>query len=524
MQKLQEIKEKKDRDSIHQKEELCITYIRDKNVAKIEEITKSGILGDFVHHSIINMHIDMCSTERALYHLAVVRKTRPNFKLDRSEAARLARVMFREERDWREIVRVFTENKQPRPNSENVTAIYQFLQTVAEAGNPAELNELFGVLIENNFLVKDNQSAGYLIKVHLVNQDLTEAVRAFEKQYEEGKFTSYHVPLTMALIKANDMEKLRIIFKLMQLKYSEANAVLTLAIGFIQVGKIGLARVLLANMSSRISDNSFHNYWARYHKYGEYSVLQGLLDATTGLEYDRSHIYSYLLVHYCEQNQTEEALELWRKQRDRNEEPTVGFLQRLAAHLNEQNVKIPFRVPEAVTPQLASQPLPAEERDMRKALRDENADVALKLWGEIKADSTRYEYLASGLVQLLSKGKSNHNIKAVDIVLQTIESRKRVNDAALSVLIQRLADDGNSESLERLSDRLPRTTKRNIQFGSELLRAYERCGKWVEFFETTLKKIDLNVNVNDRLHLLGLLNLLQKQRIPLNECKYFDSF
>lgn len=521
LQKLIDIKGKKNLDSVGQKEDQCIAYIREKNVAKIEELTKSCVLGDFIHHSIINMHIEMGSTELALDHLDEVRKSRPNFKLDRSEAARLACAMYKEEREWREIIRIFTENKQLRLQSDNVTAIYHFLQSVAETGNAAELNELVDVLIDNNFLVKDNQSAGYMVKVHLVNNDLVQAVRTFEKQYDERKFTSHHVPLAVALIKANEMEKLRKVFKLMESKYSEANALLTLVISFIECGNIGLARVLLKNASSRISDNSFNNYWARYHKYGEYSVLQGVLDATVGLDYDRCNIYSYLLVHYCDQKRTEDALELWRKQRDQNEQPTNGFLQRLAAHLDENGIKYPFQVPKADTPTLASHSLPAEN-EMKNALRNKDIDAALKMWNKINSNSTRYEYLASGLIQLLCK--SNRNTEAFDIATQTIDLEKRVNDAAFCDLIQRIADDGNWQSLERLGDSLSHTTKRAIRFGGELLRAYEKNGKWNEFFGKTLEKIKMNANVNERVLQSNLLKHLQKQSIPLDECECVFQF
>lgn len=479
---------------------------------------KTCNFSDFIHHNIISMHIDMGSTELALIHLAQIRKARPNFKLTRKEAARLARAMFKEEREWADIIRIFIENKPQRMEGRNVLDINLLLQTVAESGNPTEMNELFDTLVENNFAVKDSQAAGYLVKVHLVNNDLSAAMRTFEKQFEEKQFISNHMPLMMAFIVANDIEKLQKVFRLMQSKYSEADAVLSLITSYIRIGNIDLARVLLEHHMPRISDYTFRKYYERYHNYGEYTVLEGLLAATVGLEYDRSVIYTYLLVEFCAQNNTRAAVELWHRQRDNQEESSRNFMQTLSSYLKDNGFKVPFHVPEVIAllpPHLS----PEGIAEMKTALQLEDADGALASWSKINVNSTHYSHLSSDLVRLLSKSKSNHNTEAVDVTIKSIEMDRRVSDESLRELVQRLADDGDLQSLEQLYDALPRTTKRSIQFNPELLAAYERSGKWNDFFRIILRKVNYGMYVADRIPKLPLLKLLQKGSIPLKECK-----
>lgn len=64
-------------------------------------------------------------------------------------------------------------------------------------------------------------------------------------------------------------------------------------------------------------------------------MLEGLLKATDGMEYDRSNIYYYLLLHYWKTDETRKALELRNNQCDENEKPTNIFLQTLASYFNE---------------------------------------------------------------------------------------------------------------------------------------------------------------------------------------------
>lgn len=504
--------------NVRANEQLCNAYIKDKSVEKIEEFLRSSSVGDLIHHKVINMYIEMGSTEQALNHYNGIRSARPNFKLPLNGTARLAHAMFREEREWSEIIRLFIDNKQPPLMSHNVNEVHHLLQTVARTGNAAELNELFELLVANNFVVKDNRTAGFLVKVHLINKDLADAVHTFEKQFEEGKFISNRVPLMKALIVANDMDKLQIVFELVQAKHSYATAILTLVASFIQIGDIGLARVLLEHNMLYISDREFERYLKVNNNADEYPVLEGLLKATAGLEYDRRSIYSYLMTRFCTENKTNEALELWRNLRELHDEPTTGFLQCLATHLEEKGLRVPFEVPAPRLPMVPSHLSPRGLVEMNAALRNGNVNDALSSWNKIDPNSTQSIYLASDLVLLLSK--NNRYAEAIDVAVQSIKIDRAVSERALLDLIQRLANDCGTQSLERLGDALPRSVKRSIKFGCELLNAYEKDGKWNDFFQKTLKRKSDNKHINDRILMSRLLALLQSQSISLADCEY----
>lgn len=496
-------------DANRLKESLCVAYIKEKNVEKVEELTKTGTFAEAIYHDIINMHIDLGNTELALNHFERIRSIRPTFKLTRKDAGRLGHLMFKEDREWSEIIRVFIENRQQpiRSDDWNTKEIHFFLEAVANTRNPGELSELFDVLHANNFLIKDSHVAGFMIKAHLKNEDLPNAVGTFEKQFAENKFTSNYLPLMVALLVANDMEGLEKVFKCMQLKYSNGDAVLALVTAFIEIGNLELARVVLNHSASLITDNDFRQHCARCSMFGRHAMLENLISATEGLGYDRSIIYSSLLAHYCAKNQVDQALELWRRQISKNEEPSNDFMIALASCLKKNSLNVPFEVPK---PKLKQE----EGAGKNAAARSEKVDAALKRWEIAYPKSVRYIYLTSNLYQSLSESK-----EAAVTEIKLIQVKRRVFDDALRDLVLRLDNDGEIELLERLGNALPTPAKRSIHFGLLLLKAYEKADKWDEFFSLTLAKKRKNLNINDRIPMEDLLVRLQKQSIPLNQCR-----
>lgn len=92
-------------------------------------------------------------------------------------------------------------------------------------------------------------------------------------------------------------------------------------------------------------------------------------------------------------------------------------------------------------------------------------------------------------------------------------------------LFQRLAEDGEVQLLDRLGDSLPILTRHNLKFGDENLKAYEKIGKWDEFYKIILEKCekatdDSFENIEGHIAVISLLKLLRNKSIQLNECKY----
>lgn len=515
LQKRIEFESKKGRDTLLLRENLCNAYIKEKNVEKVKELTEKWTFGDSVYCNIINMHIDIGNTEHALSQFNEIRAIRPNFKLNRSDTARLLHAMFRDEREWSDIIRIINENKQQaiQSSGSSTKEMILFLQTVVSTKKPEELGELYEVLVANNFLVKDSGVAGLMVKVHLKNKDLPSAVKTFEKQFDEKKFTSNHVPLMAALITANDMDGLQKIFKCMQLKYSNGVAVLALATSLISTGNIQQARIVLKH-DAHITDHHFRKHCERSFKYKEYSFLEKLLTATIGLDFDCTIIYSCLLSHYCAEKQTDKALDLWRRQRDHNQKPSREFLHGLRWYLTNNDIDVPFPVPEREAPLVPPYECNEGVAETESALRNGDVDAALEHWRKVNTNSTKYISLTSKLVQSLSNNKV-----AVDVAIKSIVSNRRIVDDVLHGLIKRLAKDGETELLERLGDLLPSSTKRSIQYGMELLKAYEKTNKWDEYLNLALEKKIANENINYRLPMEDLLKLLQNHIMPLEKCE-----
>lgn len=550
LQKMIEIEEEKGRDTVRLKKILFNSYIREKNAAKVEELATHCVVGINDHRNVINMYITLGDTEKALNYFNEIRKTIPTFRLLRYQATRLAHALFNEQREWNAILRIFTDNKADQPpEGSTLVDIHALLRSVTKTGNVAQLDELCKILIENNFMLEDARMGGSLVRVHLKNNDLPEAVRTFERQWKEKRITSAKLPLMKALIQANDMDNLQNVFDIVLSKYSEANAVLTLAQSFIEIGNIRQANVVMKNNLLRNSNDSFRKHCGYCNTNGDYKVLEGFLAATDGLEYDREDIYYYLLLHYSRTDRTQEALELWHKQLDGDEKPSVKFLQKLASHLNEKGVDVPFRVPltraepepirrafmqktptgavEKETPRkFSTRTTPPskqspDEIGFRDALQNRDVDAALNLWQKINANEVQYAVWTSGLVKLLCQ--CQRNAEAVEIAMQSIAAGRNLHQQVLLTLIQQIASEGDWNLIERIGDSLPRSVMRSIRFGTRRLKAYEAHGQLSEFFSKILEKLESasdNIkNIDDQIPLDGLLQLLEKQSISLNECK-----
>lgn len=546
--KMIEIHEEKGNNTAPLKKLQFRSYIREKNVSKVNELKSTVELTDANHNDIIEMYHQVGDCSGALNYLVEVRKDHPAFHLKGFLAMRLAQLMYAEKRDWHDILSFIVENKQPTRPTDNMNETETFLRDVSRAGNAAQLSEAHDILFQNNYLV--HPVTGLLVTVHLQNNDLAEAVRAFEQQYKAKFSTAGKISLMKALIQANDMEKLQSVFDMVLSRHSESRATLILARAFLEIGNIRQARVVLKNNLLRNENHSivFRNDCKYLHESGRIGVLEGLLEATEGLEYHRGDIYFYLLLHYCKQNQSSKALELWYKQLDEDEKPSKAFLQKLASHLNENKLEIPFHVPEAdpeklvaeaprltnnrIAPKHESVKTPetprkltkrTEEVALLKAIEQGNADVALELWKKIDSNSKRYTELTSYLIRLLSN--TNRRKEAIDIAVNTLASQKDVYNTVLAAVTQQLAADGDLESLDRLDQALSPNKKHKIQFYRTSLKAYEVTGKWKDFFDRVLAQTEnatdeTIADVNKRIHIGTLLRQLQNHSILFNECKW----
>lgn len=103
-----------------------------------------------------------------------------------------------------------------------------------------------------------------------------------------------------ALIEAGESEKLKNFFDILVSEHSNTAAVISLTHNLIEVGNIRQAREMIKNNLDSKSPHFCNKRCQMLTR--EMPVIEGLLKATDGLDLDRSDIYYYLLVVYCEQN------------------------------------------------------------------------------------------------------------------------------------------------------------------------------------------------------------------------------
>lgn len=414
---------------------LINAYLKTKNIPSIENIMQkmqqSGFnipLGQQAQWIDIYCSADKLDDALTLYSELKIKN--PDFQLDRIKTLKMADLILKKG-NTDKAIDLLVENKKEELNVNDETlfscnnAAWKLLSNLSETGNPELTKNIFYVLEANNYIKPSNVVLGPLIKVYLKTDNLSGAMEAFAEICEKYQATPWKNELCCRLIQNEDAANLQKLTDLSTSIHGEVNSLYDLVFSFIECGRIAQARKILKTPGLQNRSNRINSACERYRNGGDTKSLEGLVEATTNINYiDRNLIFFNLLQRYQKENDPQKALNLWTKMQEENIVPTETFLTRLSMFLRENNIKVPFSYPAE-----NSKSKPSEKKDLlkilEKSLKENNLTEALETMREVVTQKTNVPYRI--LKFYINKFASNGDYKIIEELVLSDDIKKKIS-------------------------------------------------------------------------------------------------
>lgn len=532
LERLIENLQAKQQDVAGLKRQLLTLYCRAKDVEKVEKLLKE--LGDgFTYSSgVIAQLIEVYATnnklEETLHYLEKLKEMEPGLTLDGSKTIRVVQLFidndrFKEAIDFLETVSLNRRNEKSFAYS---ALVWRLLNSLADKGQAEELQTLFNVLEQRNFIDVNNVILGPLVKVHIVNDDLQKALKVFQWCCEKYKSTPWKNELACKLIQKEDAENLQKLTDLSTSVHGEINSLYDLVFAFVECGRIRQARKILETPGLQTRPRKINTACERYRQEGMVKQLEDLKDATKDLNHiDRSDIYYQLLLSYIKQEDIDKALGLWTQMQEEDLTPTDEFLHTLGNFLKERSVKVPFITPElkptSNTQESDISKVKSTAQVFKQCLKQGDVEQALNI-----KRKTNEVFATNDLSTLIEKLLQQNRVsEATKLTFEMIDRGVFPISKVFRFLLNKLANAGNVEVLDSIGSRLSAEQKKMFSFDNRMCHANVVAGN-AENYLVKLENIidsakdnELNA-VAEQFPRGGVNGILEKYPNLIEKCKY----
>lgn len=484
------------------KRHLLVATIRAKDVTKteqvIERLKEEGfVLSSGVYAQLIELYASSDKLEEALRTYKLVRETDPEFAIDPIKLIIIAQAFVNADR-IDDGVKFLEENKRSEIPDERAfnyqTACWRLLNSLAEKGKTAELHQLFDCLVSNGYFVPSNVTLGPLIKVHLVQDEITKAVDKFEEICKKYRATPWKNDLACRLINSEDAANLQRITDLSTEVHGEVNSLYDLVFSFIECGRVRQARKILETPGLRSRSGRITYACDRFMSEGMPTALEGLVEATKDLSHiDRASIYFSLLQTYIKDKAPEKALGLWTTMQEEDVSPSDDFLIKLAKFLKSEGQEVPFHVPVASQVEVAREPAinqtkkeasnrnitPAESSPRvaayKAALKAGDIEGVLRAKESLKPSDQISVHNRSELIEALVK--NGRLQEATKFVLELLGEKVQPVPRIFRFYLNRVASNGDIETLDNIGKHLSPDAKKTVSFDNRICHSYIVSGQ-----------------------------------------------
>ncbi|KAH8271898.1 hypothetical protein KR044_009914 [Drosophila immigrans] len=526
------------------KRQLLSACFRSHNLEKtlevIERLNQEKFqIANGIYAQLVDLYTHHKRSSDALAQCSKLREGDANFKLDNLKTVRLAELLLQEER-VEETLELLKANAKESLHNESegssfnyVSTVWRILNSIAESGNAEKLKRIFDALVESNYVAPTNVLLGPLIKVHMVKDDLTSAINAFEQICQQYKATPWKNELACRLIQKEDAANLQRLTDLSTSIHGEVNSLYDLVFSFVECGRVRQARKILETPGLRTRPQRINSACDRYKNEGMLQPLEGLIEATKDLGHiDRNKIYYTLLLSYDKADEAEKALGLWTKMQEEAVAPTEAFLLRLADLLQRKNMEVPFVVPESALPKpkrskpaaaaaakseqpkaeqtKADQPkaepkaaptpkAPSNTASFRRAIQTGDVDAAIACRERIISGDKIGVLDTSRLIELLVR--ADRLQEATKCVNELLADKQHPQPKIFKYYLNKLAAAGDLATLEGIGQQLNDEQKRLVSFDNRYCHAYIVAGKAEEFLKQLSTKIEAAKTPEDAIKL-----------------------
>lgn len=529
---------------------LIAACFRSKDLAKTEEVIgkleKEGyVIASNVYAQLIDLYLHHDKLDKALEVLRMLSEKDPEFILDNYKSLKLASNLIANGQ-LQQGIELLEKHKKPEINSEDNSFAYnavcwRMLNGFAEAGKVDELNRVFEVLERCNYIEANNVMLGPLIKVHLTNDDLPQAMATFEQITQKYRVTPWKNELACRLIQSEDAANLQKLTDLSTNVHGEVNSLYDLVFSFVECGRIRQARRILETPGLKVRYQRINHACERYRENGKQAPLEGLIEAMKNLHHiDRTEIYHNLLLSYKKENEPQKALELWMAMQEEDVTPPEKFLQSLAGLLRANKMPVPFtldsgdkkspkakEVPVKTESIAAPPPPPQPKSELRSAIKAGNVALATELFANPPALEGKLNVIdRSRYIELLVR--HDRVAEATDVVNDLLAKKKYPLLNHFRFYLNKLAANGDHELIEKIGDQLSADLKRQLSFDNRLCHAYIVASKADEYLgslEQCLEqaKTDKELEeIGQKFPRGGAVGILEKHPEMAKRCEYTD--
>lgn len=500
---------------------LLVAAIRAKDIAKTEEILERLKAEGFtfsagVYAQLVELYASADKVEEALHAHKQIRVIDPEFSLDETKTIKLAQALANADR-IDEAVKFLEDNKPKETVDEkwfnHQNTCWRFLNMLAEKGATADLTRIFDVMVANGYFTPGNVMLGPLIKVHLVKDELKEAVAKFEELSQKYRATPWKNEIACRLIQAEDAASLQRITDLSTEIHGEVNSLYDLVFSFIECGRVRQARKILETPGLKTRPQRINFACERYVSEGMPTALEGLIEATKDLNHiDRTEIYNSLLQTYIKNKDPEKALNLWTAMQEEDDiNPSDAFLSSLANFLKSEGRPVPFNWQETSKPSAAADMKEPALEVAAKAAAKRQTKRANPLFtptvaafkdaiksGDVDAIvKAKEQLLPSDKVPLMMRSESIEAMvrkdelhQATKQVFEMLDAKTHPAPRIFRFYLNRVAASGDTETIEKIGKVLSTEQKKVVSFDNRVCHSFIVSGKTDEYLKQLEDRIE----------------------------------
>lgn len=456
----------------------------EKLLGQIEDGNSNFEIDDKIYFEMITLHAQYGDVAKVAATFVRARSRLPSLSIDK--ALRIATILCNRDA-FDEAIKFLTLNKIPfKVNAmKDKKDCCHLLNICAKLGKVNETQSMFNCLTQNNYTRVDHDIAAPLINVHLVNNDLTNAVRAFDRILKLYDIAPMLKELMCSIIMADNSEDLPNVVSLIGQLHNRLHGLITLAIAYADCGKMKdavetLAVLDLKGKNGVKATNKLSEQARIYFHRGQYDALERLIEITKDVNgIRRNELYKFLMLGYCNDKSPTRALGLWAKMQDENVSCSDDAQHRLGLYLQSKNVSVPFELPN-VSHQKRNINQPVSYSSKRQPSTEAGLEENPS---EMSVDKKYNEQLGQMLVE-------NRLDEARDIVYKLLATKSKFNLLNTKIFLSKITANGDYETLVVIRDRISAELKPKLSLNNRICAAYMACGRAREYIDGLLSDFD----------------------------------
>ncbi|XP_075976120.1 leucine-rich PPR motif-containing protein, mitochondrial-like [Anticarsia gemmatalis] len=342
-------------------------YCREGNLVAAREMAnkcqKEGVfLSAGMKAAIFDLHVKLGELDLAEIALADLSKSSPNFTLDEFKVIDFATLMVYRKKMKQAVAMINEQSKKRNVVGGRGIAMncWRLLDATAAQGTPAEVRTMFDLLVKLKYCKPNNALLGPLVRVHLKDNKLENAVKEFVRlSTKYGKTPLKHELLchilhTMSEGQSEDnfmnvekvngwMNKLvQTVLETDRKVHGPGDVQLTLIAALADVNYKKTLRKILLDPSTRFHPDALRRRCERFADEKKAHALENIAECAKDIRHvDVPEIYELILDVHQRDNDYASAMALWSRMQEKDMQPSKKFVQNLCGLIKSCQKDIP---------------------------------------------------------------------------------------------------------------------------------------------------------------------------------------